>query len=133
MTTRLVFAGILGLGGLCLAAVLFLRQPGPAGSGDQRVHLADATATQLDTVAVRGRRIEASLTGIVVQESMSGTLWLSTGDDAFPVRLPIRDSVEVDDRLLVVGRLRARGGRRWLEAESWARQIGSVPPPEAGL
>ena len=132
MSKRVVLAGVLGLGGLVLALGLLGRQSGPFAAADARVHLEDATAATLDTVSVRGRTVEASVSGVVVQVDADGTAWLSTGGDAFPLRLADGGAVEVEDRLLATGRLRARGGRRWLDVRSYVTVRGDAAPPGAG-
>ncbi|MGB3542891.1 hypothetical protein [Rubrivirga sp.] len=121
---------MLGLGGLGVALGLLSRGSGPLATPESRVVLEDATATTLDTMAFRGRTIEASVRGIVVQIDAQ-SVWVTTGDDAFPLRLDAPD-LEVEDHLLAVGRLRGRGGRRWLEVRSWSVLEAEVLPPGAG-
>ncbi len=130
MTSKTVAAGVVGCAGLLMALFFLSRDSGPFAAPGSRVVLEDATATTLDTMSIRGRTIEASLNGIVVQISGS-TTWVTTGDDAFALRLEDAD-LEVEDRVLATGRLRARGGRRWLEVRSWAVLEGEAPPPGAG-
>ena len=131
MSAKTVAAAVLGLGGLALGATLLIRETGPFA---ERVALADATATTLDTVSVRGRRVEVSLDGVVTQIGPGDEVWLDAGGDAVALRLPEATDLEVEDRLLAVGRLRSRGGRRWVEVASWATVEASVrPPSEAGL
>ena len=134
MTSRTIAAGVLGVGGLLVGLALLLRESGPLALPGASVVLEDATATTLDTVSVRGRTVEASVGGVVVEVD-GPTVWLSTGDDAFPLRIdggPDGPGLEVEDRVLAVGRLRARGGRRWLEVRSWSVLEGEAAPPGAG-
>ena len=129
---RLVLAGVVAALGGALAAVRLARQPG--GIARERVEVRDATAAVLDTVAVRGRVVQASVSGWVVQQGREGEVWVSSGGDAFPMRFPPGAEFEVEDRVLATGRLRARGGRRWLEVTSWAHVEGAVSaPPDPGL
>ena len=129
MSARTALALVLGLGGLAAAAVLLARQPGP---WSERVALADATATTLDTVSVRGRRVEVSVAGVVTQVGPGADVWLSTDGDAVALRFPPDTAVEVEDHLLAVGRLRSRAGRRWVDVASWTRVVADVRPPSAG-
>ena len=127
MTAR-VLALLLGLGGLVAAVALLARDVGPMAPAEQRVRLLDPTAGTLDTVSVRGRRVEASVGGRVA-EIDAETVWLTLGGDAFPVRFPEPHGLAVEDRVLAEGRLRARGGRRWLAVRSWSRVTTSVTTP----
>ena len=110
----------IGLGGLAVAALLIL-QDQRAGETPTAApfELGEALPAHLDTLAFRGRRIEASLSGWVSEVEANGTVWLGSDALAFPVLLPESVAVGVEDRLLVTGRLRGRGGRRWIEAKSW--------------
>ncbi|PAP76905.1 hypothetical protein [Rubrivirga marina] len=131
MSGKAVLASVLGLGGLALGAALLIRESGPFR---ERVALPDVTATTLDTVSVRGRRVEVSLEGTVTQIGPGDDVWLETGGDAVALVFPEAGDLEVEDRLLAVGRLRSRGGRRWVDVESWARvETGVRPPSEPGL
>ena len=111
---------LLGLGGLAAAALLVGQE---LRSGDSPlappVELGATTPRQLDTLAFRGRRIEASLGGRVFEVAPDGRVWLGSDAQAFPVSFPDSVEVDVEDRLLVTGRLRGQGGRRWLEAQAW--------------
>ena len=129
MRARTALALVLGLGGLAVAAVLLARQPGP---WSEPVALADATAATLDTVSVRGRRVDVSVAGVVTQVGPGDDVWLSTGGDAVALRFPPDTAVEVEDHLLAVGRLRARAGRRWVAVTSWTHVESAVRPPSAG-
>ena len=124
---RTALAAAVAVAGVALAAVLLSREPG--GIARERVEVPGATAAVLDTVAVRGRVVQASLDGVVVQAGRGGEVWVASGGDAFAVRFPAGAGLEVEDRVLATGRLRARGGRRWLEATSWARVEASVRAP----
>jgi hypothetical protein len=136
MSWKAVLAVLLGLGALGLGAWLLARETGAVGT---RVHLADVTAASLDTTSVRGRRVEVSLGGVVTQIGPGEDVWLDTGRDAIALRFPGADAppairLEVDDRLLAVGQLRAWRGRRWVDVASWV-QVETVvrPPSAAGL
>ena len=147
MTARAVLAAVLGLGGLVTAAVLLSDDVGPIARADAVTALDGPTAHQLDTLSVRGRRVVASAEG-TVEAVGADEVWVTMGDDAFPLRFPGPHGLDVEDRVLVVGRLRARGGRRWLAVSDWAVVSSSVaapgfapdtlgaagvPPPESGL
>ena len=138
MSGRAVLAAVLGLGGLAVAVGLLGRQVGPFAAPGARAVLADATAAQIDTVDVRGRVVEASVDGVVAQVDADDAVWLAVGDDAVPLRFAEVAGLAVEDRVLATGRIRARGGRRWLAVESWVRveasvetQAGPDSPPEA--
>lgn len=109
-----------GLGGLAIGIALFgqEQQRGETPTAPP-VELGATSPARLDTIAFRGRRIEASLGGWVSEVGTDGAVWLGSDALAFPVRLPDSAAVEVEDRLLVTGRLRGRGGRRWIEAKAW--------------
>ena len=133
MSRRALALG-LAAGGVLLALVLVGQQQGVIGPAQPRVELAGATAAVLDTVTVRGRVVTASVDGVVSQVDGDGAVWVVSGGDAFPVRFDDAPGLAVEDRVLVTGRVRARGGRRWLDAQSWARVVTSVaPPPGPGL
>ena len=122
---RLGLALLLGLGGLAAAALLIgQEQRSGTAPTSPPVELGAATPRQLDTLAFRGRRIEVSLGGWVSEVAPDGRVWLGSDAQAFPVSLPDSVDVAVEDRLLVTGRLRGRGGQRWLEAEHWTHVQG---------
>ena len=129
MTGRAALATALGLGGLGLAIALVALDVGPLARPGARVMLADATPATLDTVTVRGRRVEASLDGIVVQIGPGDDVWLASGTDAVALRFPSDPALEIEDRVLAVGRVRARGGARWIDVASWSRVAADVRPP----
>ena len=132
--TRTALLTSLGVGSAVLVAVLAARQSGVIGPARPRLHLNDATAAVLDTVTVRGRTVEASLGGRVVQVGPGEQVWLDTGRDAFPLRFDDEPGLAVEDRVLVTGRVRARRGARWLEVGSWVRVVPAVAaPPAPGL
>ena len=128
MNGKAILAGLLGLGGLAAGGWLLLRETGTVG---ERVHLTDATAAELDTTSVRGRRVEVSLDGTVAQIGPGDDVWLDTGRDAVALRFPEADGLEVEDRLLAVGHLRSWRGRRWVDVASWVRVETAVRPPSA--
>ena len=84
------------------------------------------TPAGLDTVAFEGRRLTASLGGYVTAFDAPHALWIADDGDAFRVLFPEDPGLEVEDRVLVVGRLRGRGGQRWLEAEAWTPVVGTA-------
>lgn len=88
--------------------------------GAEPVVIADAVPTQLDTLTFQRRPVIASLSGVVVQVGPDETVWLERGGDAFPVSFPEPPGLAVEDRALVVGRLRSRGGQRWLDVDAWS-------------
>ena len=109
-----------GLGGLALAVFLIVQEQRTGETPTAPIlELGAAHPALLDTLDFRGRRIEASLSGWVSDVAPDGQVWLGSDALAFPVRLPDTAWVDVEDRLLVTGRLRGRGGRRWIEARTW--------------
>jgi len=131
MRARTAAAALLGLGGLAVGLALWA---GELTASDSAVTLADASALTLDTVAVRGRRVEASLNGTVVEIGDDGRILLALADGAVELRLPEAGALRVEDRVLAVGRLRARRGRRYIEADAWVVVTGDArPPATAGL
>ena len=120
LDARTVLAFGLGLAGLVVAAFLLGKeqQRGEAPTTPP-LELGAVTPAQLDTLSFRGRRIEASLSGWVSEVDVDGQVWLGSDAQAFPVVLPDTVTVRVEDRLLVTGRLRGRGGRRWIQANAW--------------
>lgn len=126
MSLRLLLAAALGLGGLAVALGLLARQSGPMAYADARAVVPDATPAVLDTLDVRGRVVEASVAGVVAQVDEGGDVWLEAAGDAFALRLPEGHGLRVEDRLLATGRLRARGGRRWLDVAAWTRVVAEV-------
>lgn len=118
---RLAAAVGIALAGVAVAAVLAARQHGPYARPESApLLLVDATAAALDTVRLGDRRVTATLNGRVVAVGPAGSVWLDTGADAFPLRFPEAVPLEVEDRALVVGRLRGRGGERWVEVVGWS-------------
>ena len=81
----------------------------------------DVGAGRLDTLRLRGRAVTASVDGTVVQVGPGDHVWVDLGDGAFALRVPDGDALAVRDRVLAVGRVRGRGGRRWLDVEAWSR------------
>ena len=121
---RLAAAFAVATVGLLVGAALLGRQ-----SFDDALaplDLGAATPAELDTVAFGGRRVTASLGGYVADLRAPDELWLADGGDAFRVVFPEPHGLDVEDRVLVVGRLRGRGGRRWLEAEAWTPVVGTA-------
>ena len=87
------------------------------------VHVAGASVAALDTVDVAGRRVLASLGGVVHAVGTDGTVWVGTVDRAFAVRGAEAESLRVEERVLVFGRVRAGRGERWLDAHAVARVV----------
>ena len=123
---RWIWAGAAALGvALAVAVAVVGRGTGIVSyPGTKALLLVEPTAARLDTIAVDGRRITATLDGVVRQVDEDGTAWLEWDGDAFPLRGA--DSVRVEDHGLVVGRLRAWRGRRWLTVETWVPVTASV-------
>ena len=69
------------------------------------------------------------MSGIVVQVGPGDDVWIASDGDAFAFRFDDDAEVEVEDHLLAVGRLRARGGRRWVDVSAWSRVEAEVRPP----
>lgn len=130
MSGKAIAAAVLGVGGLVLALWFLSREVGPFAA--EPVALADASAVTLDTVAVRGRRIEASINGIVVEVRTDGDVRLAVPGGTVELRMPETAEVAVEDRLLAAGRLRSRGGRRYVEVDAWSVVEATVRPPAAG-
>ena len=129
--SRLALAIVVAVLGVAVVVALAVRQPG--GIRGERVEVPDAAAAVLDTLRVQGRIVEASVNGWVVQQDPDGVVWVSSGGQAFPMRFPEGVVLEVEDHVLVTGRLRARGGRRWLAVTSWAHVETEVSaPPNPG-
>ena len=125
LEARRVVGLAIGVSGLMVGAVVIGQE---LAAGDTPtappVALGAAHPALLDTLAFRGRRIDASLSGWVSEVDADGVVWLGSDALAFPVRLPDSADVRVEDRLLVTGRLRGRGGRRWLHAKTWTPVLG---------
>ena len=126
MTRDIRWATALALAalGLLVAAALLGRESLDAAMAP--VDLGSTTPAYLDTVAFRGRRLSASLGGYVADVQAPTELWIADDGDAFRVVFPEPPALDVEDRVLVVGRLRGRRGRRWLEARSWTPVVGSA-------
>ncbi|MEO0558219.1 MAG: hypothetical protein AAF170_08555 [Bacteroidota bacterium] len=115
----------IGLGGLLVGAFVLAKdfRAGETPTAPP-LELGESDPALLDTVAFRGRRIEASLSGWVSEVAPDGSVWLGSDALAFPVRLPDSVEVSVEDRWLVTGRLRGRGGHRWIQANTWTHVEG---------
>ncbi|GAB5534667.1 MAG: hypothetical protein Rubg2KO_09160 [Rubricoccaceae bacterium] len=122
LDVRYAVALAVGLGGLALGALL-AAQDFRAGETPTAppLELGASHPALLDTLAFRGRRIEASLSGWVSEVAPDGSVWLGSDALAFPVVLPDSVDAAVEDRWLVTGRLRGRGGTRWIQARTWTR------------
>ena len=121
---RLAAALALAAVGLAIGASLTARE-----SFDEALaprDLGAMTPAALDTVAFGGRRLTASLSGYVTDVRAPDELWIADAGDAFRVVFPEAPGLGVEDRVLVVGRLRGRGGRRWLEASAWTPVVGTA-------
>ena len=103
-----------------LAVGLWLRAHPPAPTVD----LGMAPLARLDTVALSGRIVTAVLDGTVCAVGAEGQVWVGTADHAFEVRGAARDSLGVEDRVLVAGRIREGDGRRWLDAHTVTHVVG---------
>lgn len=101
------------------------RGPIAALTDAEPVSVYDAEAGRLDTLRLRGRAVTATVDGTVVEIEDGGRLLLDVGDGTFPLRLSDADSLQVDDRLLVVGRVRRWGPQRWLDVSAWSRVVVS--------
>ena len=73
-----------------------------------------------------GRRVTASLDAVVQAVGADGQVWLGTADHAVEVRGVGPDSLAVEDRVLVDGRLREDAGERWLDAGVITRVEGGT-------
>ena len=103
-----------------VAAGLWLRTHPPG----RRVDLGSTQLARLVTVALDGRVVTAVLDGTVSAVGADGQVWVGTADHAFEVRGAARDSLGVEDRVLVAGRIREGDGRRWLDAHTITHVIG---------
>lgn len=115
--------------GLAAAALLFaglvawaVRESGPAAlGGPVRVELGEASALEIDTVAVRRRAVTASLDAHVVGTLDARTVEVADRSGIVRVVLRRGHGLDVGDALLVVGRVREdRLGRR-VDAVAWSR------------
>ena len=113
----LAVALLLAAVGLAVWAALLARQSVDVALAPR--DLGAMTPAGLDTVAFGGRRLTASLGGYVAGFASPTAVWIADDGDAFRVVFPEPPDLGVEDRVLVVGRLRGRGGTRWLEAEEW--------------
>lgn len=119
--------GVVGLLGLAVLAVWIGRDTGLMTlPGREGLRLSDPSPTRLDTLTIDGRRVTASVDGVVRQLDDDGTVWLEWAGDAFPLRYDGADTLRVEDRALVVGRLRSWRGQRWLEVGSWTPVVRSA-------
>lgn len=112
--SRAGIAFALAAAALAGAGILLWRAQPPAGSVD----LGDAPVGLLDTVSLAGRYVTASLDGSVQGVGADGTVWVGTADRAFAVRGALAESLRVEDRVLVFGRVRAGRDGRWLDADA---------------
>ena len=104
----------------CASAGLWLvRHPPP-----RVLHLDGASITRIDTVALAGRRVSVSLDAVVQAVGADGQVWVGTADHAVEVRGVAPDSLAVEDRVLVDGRLRESESERWLDAGTVTRVEG---------
>ena len=109
-----------------LVALWQVADRGPiAALAAEPVAVHDVGAGRLDTLRLRGRAVTASVDGTVVEVGPGDRVWVDLGDGAFPLRVPDGDSLAVRDRVLAVGRVRGRGGQRWLDVEAWTRVTSS--------
>lgn len=113
--------------GLAVAAVLTAALWWAEPFSD-RVDLGPASVAMLDTVRVDGRVVVASLDGTVQGTSDDGTVFVGTSDRAFAVRGAAADSLAVEDRVLVVGRVRGGAGGRFLDTEALVHVVGADRP-----
>lgn len=114
--------GAVALTAVAVGLVLLVRQwESLALPGAEPLMIDDASPGHLDTLAFRRRPVIASLSGVVQQIGPEETVWLQSHGDAFPVAFSEAPDLEVEDRALVVGRLKGWGGQRWLDVESWSR------------
>jgi hypothetical protein len=86
--------------------------------------LGAAPLAYLDTVALGGRIVTAEMDGTVSAVGSDGQIWVGTADHAFEVRGAERDSLTVEDRVLVAGRIREDDGQRWLDAQTVTPVVG---------
>ncbi len=93
------------------AGLLLVRYPPP-----RAFHLDGASLARIDTVTLDGRRVSVSIDAVVQAVGADGQVWIGTADHAVEVRGVGPDSLAVEDRVLVDGRLREDEGDRWLDA-----------------
>lgn len=121
-----------GLGGLALAAALAVAATVAERDGAfaPRVDLGNAPADTLATVPLAGRRVTASVGGVVIETD--GAHAVLALPEPFVVALPDADDLADDERpsegdvVLAVGRLRERGGQRRVDAIAWTRVRGAA-------
>ena len=121
-----VVVGVLAAVAVGLVALWQVADRGPlAAFAAEPVAVHDAGAGRLDTLRLRGRAVTASVDGTVVEVGPGDRVLVDLGDGVFPLEVAGADSLGVRDRLLAVGRVRGRGGRRWLDVEAWSRVTSS--------
>ena len=118
--------GVLALVALGALAVYLGRGTGFVEiPGRAPVLLVGASPAQLDTVDIDGRRVSVTFSGTVRQIDADGTALVAWDNEAFRVRLAEAD-LDVDDRVLGIGRLRSWRGRRWLAVDDWSQVTASM-------
>ena len=128
---RLPAAVAVGLSGVAVVAALFALRP-ELGGRPPTANLGTVPLAVLDTVALAGRIVTASLDG-VVDRADGDTVWLAVRGAPFPVVVRDSSAWHEGSRLLVAGRLRETHGRRHLRAHDWTRVDGAVvPAPDSG-
>lgn len=115
---------VLALGAASVAGLILAGRSGAFSiPGAEPLTLADADATAIDTVAFRGRRVVASLNGVVDGVADDGTVWLLIEGGTVPLVFPEPPRLRPEDRVLAVGRLRGEAGQRRVDVESWVRVV----------
>ncbi len=87
--------------------------------------LGETRLAVLDTVAVDGRIVTAHVGGVVQAIGPDENVWIGTADHAFALRGVEDDSLRLEERVLVSGRVRESGTVRWLDVEALTR-VASV-------
>lgn len=126
-------AWVLALAGvLTLAVLVALRTPALAPL-PPTVDLGPTTIAVLDTIPLAGRTVRAQIDGVVeTADPSERRVWLADRGGTLEVALgPGGEALDVgtEQRLVVSGRLRGAGGRRWLHAESWTLVSGRMVAP----
>ncbi len=121
---RLWAAAAVGLSGVAVLVALLVLRP-ELGGRPPTADLGAVPIAVLDTVALAGRVVTASLDG-VVDRADGDTVWLAVRGVPFPVVVIDTLAWRDGERLLVAGRLRETHGRRHLRARDWTRVDGAV-------
>lgn len=83
--------------------------------------LGETALAVLDTVDVDARIVTAHVGGVVQAIGPDENVWIGSADHAFALRGVADDSLRIEERVLVSGRVRESGTVRWLDVETLTR------------